>query len=96
MAIIENLKDMNATELLKFMNDRSAYLPGNIQFEIVRSAIQVRSIESLVKSIDELRKSNDESSRTIKRWTKVLAGATIVLAIATIVLAFATVKLALR
>ncbi len=87
MAIIENLEDMTATGLLKFMNDHAGYLPGSVSFEAVRSAIQVKTIESLVKSIDQLRKSNDESSRAIKKWTKVLAAATIVLAIATIILA---------
>lgn len=87
MAIIDNLEDMTATELLKFMNTHAGFQPEGIQFTTARSAIQVRTIESLVKSIDQLRESNDESSGAMKRWTKVLAAATIVLAIATIILA---------
>ena len=48
MAIIEIVEDMTATGLLKFMNDHAGYLPGSVSFEAARSAIQVRTIESLV------------------------------------------------
>lgn len=88
MAVITNLKDMNAEEVLELMNNVVGDV-GSLALEIAKSAVEAKAAGSLASSINEFRKSSEKTS-------KVLIALTAVIGFATLVQAFYAIMLILK